>query len=417
MSTLSEALGELGIVITPKQVLEMEKMALLFPLRKTHPLTFDGPTLGVHPIAFTTSDYNALFDLFDVDIEDVRHIINASHSINKSFKVQSDPFNILSVWLIHLAFVYIKNEGVRLSFIRNVGRYLSYRFFCSTVNNSFRYGTNEGVMQATVASLSKKSDIIRYESWRVLIDSNSHVGKLVNPEDRFYKVLKAGGPDKEFLSVLGEFQTSLRSKIVTFAQSYYAVHESGDRIGSHSAVAQNAEGEKILMQVASVTESATKAMVSELLNLNMFVRESKINDVVKGSSSVSASMLRKALQGINQQAIIQSRSVKVFDRSEQDEQGTVYVGIRALVVEIVRVTLRLAKLKRVNLGDHAQVYQTMKDAISSSRSLDVDVADIKRSVAHLIDPLNLTSNEAIRSALRLTVLYYIVYRICDKMKT
>lgn len=87
---ISEGFGELGITITRQQISEMEKLAVHFPLRKTHPLTFDGPYLGVDPVAFLPSDYNALFDVFKIHRKDVDDKIKAISSINRSFNVTSD---------------------------------------------------------------------------------------------------------------------------------------------------------------------------------------------------------------------------------------------------------------------------------------------------------------------------------------
>jgi hypothetical protein len=413
MSTISENFGHLGITISNQQIAAMERTVVHFTLRKTHPLTFDGPYLACDPVAFTTSDTNALFDIFKIRRQDVELKIRATPSIDRNFIVTSDPFNLLSMWLVHLAPIYIKDKRICKEFMLNVLRYYHYKVFTSVVNNSFRHGANRGVMEATVAALSRKSDIIRFESWKRLIDS--HCEKVLDPEDRFYQTVIDGAPDEAFLRVISETQTALRSKIVTFAGSYYEAHKAGNSIGSRSAVGEGADGERIIAQSASVIDSATQAMVAEILNPNMFVHDVSVNDVAKTFSTISPRMLKTALLKINETAVLQTSS-RSFDKVTTDKTGTLYIGVRVLIIEIIRSMVRTAREKRINMANRLEIYDTMRNSYSSSRNLDPDIVAVKRSIANLTDPFNITTNTASLSALRLAVIYYLLYRMIQKMK-
>ena len=408
-----EGFGELGITISNREIMQIERMVTSFVLRKTHPLTFDGIELGVHPVAFTTGDYNALFDVFGLHKKDVEDKIRLIPSIDPSFNVISDPFNLLCFWLCHLAPIYIRDKRVQHQFMANMMRLFLYKIFCSSVNHYFRFGTNKGVMTATVESMTLKSDIIRLESWKRLIDT--HVDRILDPKDNVLATITSASPDEVFLSTIGKQQTALRSKIKTFAIAYYETHAAGDKIGSSSAVATNADGEKILAQTASVIDFATSAMVSEILNPNMLVHEVSVKDVSNLFSNVSPSLLKSALLRINGTAVLQTSSRK-FDEVIAKKDQTTYIGIRALVLEILRSTIRICRTRNVNMGKRALVLKTMRDVYSSSRTTDRDVIDIKNSVSHLIDPFNLTVNPASQSALRLAVIYYFIYRMILKMK-
>jgi hypothetical protein len=413
MSTISEKFGDMGITISRQQIINVEKLAVGFVLRKTHPLTLDGPYLGVHPIAWLPSDTNALFDLFEIRKQDIELKIRDIPSIDRNFVVTSDPFNLLSMWLVHLAPIYIKDKKACYAFQTHILQLFLYKIFCSVVNNSFRHGANEGIMIATVASLSRKSDIVRYESWRRLIDS--HVEKILDSNDRFYKTIVDGSPDDMFLRVISESQTSLRAKIVTFAQSYYEAHSTGNSVGSKSAVGQNGDGEKIVAQTASVIESATAAMTAELLNQHMFVHDISVDDVQKMHSTISARMLKTALLKINETAVLQT-SARTFDKVQTGKDGTLYIGVRVLVIEIIRSMIRICRERRINMGNQVQVFTEMRNVYTSSRNTDPDIIAIKRSVANLVDSFNITSNDASRSTLRLAVIYYLIYRTMQKMR-
>ena len=414
MSLISQNFGKLGINITNDKIHEMEKLAIHFVLRKTHPLTFDGPYLGVDPVAFTKSDTNALFEIFDVKQTDVEKVIRETPTINRKFNVISDPFNLLSMWLVHLAPIYIKDKKVCHDFMMSVLRYLHYKIFCSVVNNSFQHGANRGVMEATISSLKQKSNIIKYESWKLLIDS--HCEKIVDPKGRFYKTIITAQPDKVYLDALAEIQTSLRSKIVTFARAYYSTKLSGDTVVSRSSVGENEEGEKILAQTASVIDSATASMIAEVLNPNLFVNDVSIKDISNLFSTFSDRQLRYCLLKINENAIIQVSSKK-FDKIDRIDNEEVIIGIRLLIVEIVRSMVRLCRIRRVNMGKKAEVFNLMKDIYSSSRNTNPDILKIKRSVGYLVEEFNISDNSATKSALRLGIIYYIVYRTILKLHT
>jgi len=412
--TINEGLGDLGITITHQQILEMEKLAVHFTMRKTHPLTFSGPYLAVDPVAFTTSDYNALFDVFHIHKKDVELKIREIPSIDKNFNVTSDPFNILCLWLCHLAPIYIKDKRICNDFMSNVLRYFHYRIFCSVVNNSFKHGANRAIAEAHVSSLTKKSDVIRLGSWNAVIES--HVEKMLDPNDRFYKTIIDGFPDDMFLRVISESQTALRAKLVTYASGYYEVYKSGDSIGSSSSIAENDEGEKILAQTASVVDSATAAMVAEIVNVNTFIHDVSINDVADMFTTISPRMLKTALLRINETAVLQASSRK-FDEVKKTKEGMLYIGLRGLTVEIIRSMIRICRVRRINLGSSAKVFEEMRKAYSASRQSDSDILDVKRSIANIVDSFNITVNQASQSALRLAVIYYILYRVIQKLKT
>ena len=412
-TTIASGFGELSIAITDSQIVAIERMVIHWGLRRTNPLTLDGMFLGVDPIAFTTSDTNALFDVFHLHSSDVEKVIRTIPSIDRSFNVISDPFNLLIFWLCHLAPIYIKDIKVCHEFQMNLLRLWHYKIFCSVVNNSFKHGVNRGVMEATINTLTRKSDIVRLESWRRLIDS--HCEKILDPTDRFLKYIITASPDDMFLRAISENQTALRSKIVTIARAYYEVHASGDRVGSNSSVAENAEGEKIIAQAASIIDSATAALVSEVLNPNMFINDTSVRDVANLFTTISDRMLKTTLLKINEVAVLQTGS-RTFDKVSKSPEGMIYIGVRSLIVEIIRSMVSICREKRVNMGVHAEVFKTMRDIYTASRNTNEDILTVKRSIGHLIDPFNITSNPASQSTLRLAVIYYIILRAILKLR-
>jgi hypothetical protein len=226
----------------------------------------------------------------------------------------------------------------------------------------------------------------------------------------------SASPDEAFLRLISDNQTSLGNKIVLIAQKYYETHRDGGSVKTSTSVGENDEGEKIVAQLSSVIDSATSAMVSEVLSPGAFISESAITDVQHLSTSVSRNSLRQALLKLNEAAVIQAASRK-FDLVEERKDGTVYVGIRHLMKEIIRSMVKLAKDRRINMANQGKLFRELKDAYTSSRNTDPDIAIIKRSMGLLIDDFGISSNAATQASLRLSVIYYILYRTLLKMKT
>ncbi len=413
MLSIPEAFGKLSLTIDKSHVFKLEKMLIYFLSRETHPLTFNGMTLGVHPIAFKDADYNALFDLFQLKKQDVEKTIRQCQAIDRNFAVTSDPYNLLIFWLFHLAPQFLKEKQLCQQFQFNLIKFFLLKVFCSVTNNSFRYGANESIMMVAISELTLKSDVIRLGSWDALLDS--HAERLIDPKDRFYKILVNLENDDAFLRVIAETQTSIRAKIVTFAQNYYLAHSKGDRIDYKSSVAQNAEGEKILAQTASVIDSATQGMIAELLNSQLFVNDVAVTDVANLYKSISARMLKMALLKINETAIFQT-SQRQFDEIKQVNNKTIYVGLRVLTIELIRSMISVCRKRRVNMGNKALVFETMRNIYTSSRTTDPDILNIKNSVSELVDSFKITSVTATSSTLKLAVISYLLYRTIDKMK-
>lgn len=137
MDYIKTEFSKLGIVLDRNKVRQMHELAVRFRLRGENVLVFNGMELGVHQIAFKTSDRVALFALFNIEESDVKTRIRSIPTINKAHNVESDPFNLFCFWLMHLAYVYLDDERLRDGFLMSVAQYFHYKIFTSVVKNSF----------------------------------------------------------------------------------------------------------------------------------------------------------------------------------------------------------------------------------------------------------------------------------------
>lgn len=404
-----QELSKLGLAITDKTILDMEALTIRFEIRGSHAMALNSQLLGVHPITFTDGDRAAFFALFGTSEAAVAEAITRIPTINQEFKVASDPFNLLAVWVIHLAHHLIKHDKVRHAFQLNVAKYLHYRFFTSLVNYFFRHGADERIMTATVNGMTRKFDIVVYGTWRKVIEARCE--DLLAKGSVHHRALVDGTPDagpRSVLYAITDTQTRIRDRVKNVVSEYYEVREKGDAVVSRPAVTEM-DGEKILTQTTSAYDTVISALCAEALNINQFVDRDEASKIARQFPAISATMLIATLTQLSQTASLQAMS-RELDKTERRDGKTIHVGVRALITAIVQGSFRYCQKSGVDLTNKAAVYIRLKNVYSSSRIGDPNITTIKDSVVHFVDTSGRTARESTRSSLRLAIIMYIVLR-------
>jgi len=409
-SYIKTAFSDLGISITPDHILKMERLVIGFEIRGKHPEALNSPLLAVHPISFLDSDRSAFFDLWGYKESTIASVIKRIPSINKSFKVQSDPLNVLAVWVIHLAYVFIKNPTVRINFQINVAKYLHYRFFTSIVNHMFSHGAHEDIMVATIESLTKKYDIIVEGTWRRVIEARCR--DLVDDSSIHIEAFRTADHDGKFLYVISDTQTRMRDKIKIIASTYYDYNEKGIRVESSSLVKEH-EGEKYLAQSVSMLDTMITNVFSEVTSINKFINKPLIVAMVNQFGATSVPLLTNFLTQISSIATQQSMKKDldktiIINKGQPDEQEIV-VGMRALVALIIQSSYRYCIKQGLSIKtNRAKLYVDIKNIHKSSRISDENIVKVKNSVSYLVKQYGKTTREATQASLRLAFIMYII---------
>ncbi len=416
---IKEKFSNLGIHIGEQQIHGMMRIIMNFETRGYHIEALNKPLLAVHKMAFNDSDRNALFDNFGVKESVVKQLIAEIPNaiVNKEFIVRSDPFNLLSIWLIHLSYIFIKEKIVRDSFIRNIAKYLIYKFFTSVVNNSFRVGVNEGVMTATIESLSNKFDIVRYGTWKRVIEQKCNVF-IVGAKDDDSRGLHAlnveRGDDYGILYAITDPQTRIRSMVVGIANIYYKLHAEGVSIKDRSRIGEF-DGEKYITQATSNFDTTISSTFAELSSKDKFLDEKLIRFVVAQFPATTYPLVRNFLISITAITADQTRGRKL-DETKQIDNKTIIVGIRRLVQLLIQSSYRYCIKENVSLSNKHAVYVKIKNIYQSSRISDPSLVRVKDSVGYIVDLCGGTAREATKSSLRLAFIMYVILKSMKYLK-
>jgi hypothetical protein len=404
--TIAAALDTLKITITDHQIDAMLLQVASFEVRRSHPIALNSQLLGVYPISFIDTDRAALFSLFHTDEKTVKHLIQKIPAINPEFKVTSDAFNILALWLLHRSYRDIPDLKRREEFQLAVAKYLHYRFFTSLVNHYFQHGAVEKVMQSVIAGLSRKFYIIVYGTWKATIEARCR--DLISEQSIHRQTMEQADDDKRFLGVLQDCQTRIRDQIKNVTQAYYEAHKRGDAIDSRPATTETQDG-KILVHTAKTLDLMIFNLQNEMLTARLFVDTETVRSLSRQFSAISEDTLRSALLTIVDLADTQ-RDSRQLDVIKINDGRELYVGMRAFVANLIQKTYRYCMASGVDVTNRAAIYVKAKNIFSSSRIGDEDILALKQSVEYLVDHISTSRRETTKSSLRLCILLYIILR-------
>lgn len=398
--------SKLGISITNREITQMERLVISFETRGSHVLAF-GQLLGVYPAAFKDDDRLAFFDLFGVREDEVKRMVKSIPSINNDFKVASDPFNLLAVWILHLSHAMIKNPKVRDQFMLNVAKYLHYRFFTSLVNNFFPHMANEKIMAATIDRLTRKYDIVVFGTWKKLIEARCK--SLLDRSSIHYRSIEKADDDDKYLYVVTDTQTRIRDRVKNIVNVYYDTRAKGGEVKSRAAVTE-IDGEKVLIHTSSALDTMVSSVFADASNVRVFVDPQIIRSISQQFPTISTSALRQTLTAISamikQQSLTKELDIPIVQRKDR----TITVGIRVLLRDIIQSAFRYCIRNRIPLDNKAEVYIRIKNVFSSSRISDESITGVKDRMVFLIDDVTDTSRESTKSSLRLAVIMYVIFR-------
>lgn len=409
LNTLSK---EYPIEVTVKHMREIYSILIDFETRRDHPLTLNSQLVGVHPIAFVPKDTAAIFDVFNVDRHEFSKVLNTivdnkgNPIINRDFNVTGNTFNNFIVWMfyriVNSPSLSRKNQELTLFYLSKLWL---YKFLTSRINRNFKkYKCSEALMQATINNLTQKSDIIRYGTWKAVIEAQCI--KFSESSNLHYRTIHEFYDDKKVFYLMSDTQTRIRDKLKNIFAILMNTKELGDQLGSYSSTA-DIDGEKIIVNQISTFDIMINSILSELTNTSSFIEDKLIKVVAALFSNVKEDMLKSLLVKYCILAESQIKSGDI-DKVVQIRKDELFVGARALVKQIIQKSYRFCIKKNLNMQNKIEILNSVKNIYSSSRITDSNLVQIKDSVNYFIERHGNTRRQATISSLRISFILYIM---------
>ena len=380
-------------VIQTRQLIRYVQM---YELRDKNPLAFNTPMLAVDRAYFLPKDASFLFDNFNIYRPDFLRAIHECVSVNKSYHVTGNDFNILCIWLIYCYLKSNLTKQMKYDGAFWIAVLLNYKFFTGKVQTCFPKGVNHGVMQATIDGLSAKCDIKKPETptWRAII--YDHCKTLLGNDSVHKHTLETFQQDNDVLYVISDLHTRLSAKILTVSTEYYENIKKGITVQSTDATIENAEGERELKAIKATLDNTINNIVGSVLNINTFISFIDIKSVCALTKTVTPPMLQEALIAFSNMATVQNRANE-SDKVETIKNQKYYVGYRVLVTEIIQKSYRYCALKGIDMRSNMQILECVRNAYKSSRLDDKDITAIKFSVDKFVHENTKYKRDATRS--------------------
>lgn len=399
---LKENFDALKLKMTYKEFDELLKVTLLYELRDTHPLVLNSPYIGTEKVLFTEDDKNNLYDIFNIDVREVRDIIKRCEKINPSHNVSSNPFNVIITYLLHRISKTANHEKVFLA----LANYWQYMFFSSLVNRRFPHGANKDIMTLVIEDLNLKYDIKVYGTWKEVINHRSLY--LDSRESIHRDTLDKYSVDDKIVYLMSDVQTRLRSQLNLITTLYYDYNKDNNKILSVSST-MNIDGETVLRESASGFNNVSNVVYNKVLNKNLFVNDKYIDLVLHFQKDISKGLLIRTLITMSDLAMSQ-RTDETTRKIVKKRDGSIYyMGIEGFTHEMLStIYSKIAVDKSVKLNNKLSILVATRNIFTNSRSKEPGVLNTKSSIRQFLIDNKIASRDRTLSSVAIALPLYFV---------
>lgn len=414
------------IKVTPALANAVIKFTTAFELKNTHPLALNTYTLGIYQFHFLPVDRDAFLNLFQTSERDIskllrpllsgKMILGATNtelrtmlknvdSVNSNFKVASDPYNLFSIYLLYCFNTSSLPQKLKHEVCIKIVLLLEYKFFTSLVNHRFPYRANEQIMTAMFENLSGKFDIKVYGTWKNVMVARA---EDILAEDSIHNTtFEKFNDDKAIIYVVTDIQTRIRSQINLVTAEYMKAKATNDTIGTYSSIGNDLEGEKVLLDNASVYDVMFTSVYTNLLSITKWLDDSSIRLIAGLFTALNANAFRSFLIRFSELAVKQKNSGESKKIVIKDDQEY-YVGCEILIEQIIQKSFRFCTHNGIDIRKPLNVLKALKNVYSASRVQDKNILILRDSVSIILDDIAQTTREATLSALRIGLMLYII---------
>lgn len=400
---------ELNEPITSETIQMLEQYCIYFETKNEHPLALNTAVLGVNSIYFLNYDRDILFQILGIKESHMREIIANTSYIDTNMKVSSDTYNNLIIWTAHRILVSKDlDEKQKEIGLFSLFKMMHYKFFTSIVNHSYKHGANRSIMEATIRNLSNKFDIIRYGTWKKLIEQKSR--SIFGKDSIHYKTLLNYDDDKKILYIITDIQSRIRHQIVLVNREYYKNWEDGDTIDSYDNVSTDKDGNKVITATSNVYDLMISSLLAQIQSPARFIDNELIHALCSIFTYIREDAFRRILMVFTQKAALQAASndLEKIDKGMTGED--IYIGCNVLIREMIQKSYRYCLLQKVDTTNKNAILKQCKNLYASSRVTNEDILMIKRSVTEFVLACNESKRDATNASIAIAFILYIIIR-------
>lgn len=354
---------------------------------KEHIEFFGGNLLGVNIIRFTDSYINILYDELNIDSIDLNKKLLKVKGINKDFKISSDLFNNVIMYITHRWVAEGNNKAAYDTVIL-----FFYRTIAALISNVFRYTANKKIIDVAYSKLNKKNlikklgswgEVMKYRSTELLSKDSIHKLTLLNYND----------VDK-VVYLINDSQGRVRDSFKNYYSVIVETQEEGSLLIDKSSVIKDINGEEVLSDYVHHLSSKIAYIHSIILDEKSFIKNDLMNIVVDINTNTSKVSVIDSLSWIH-----------------NNYNGTNTATINKFIDNTMIHSLNaILTFTDVNKNDLVGILIRLKNSILSSRSQSKELLTARKLGLKIIKK-TLKARMSMLLSVRTSVMIYIILRV------
>jgi hypothetical protein len=359
---------------------------------------FGSNLLGVHVLQFRDKDHDRFFnEILNIDYDLLKEDLYKLDSIDPSYKVSSDVFNLSCFYLMHRYYSESSlTDSVKQNAYIDVALLFYYRCTQALMSAYFKYPADPKLAEAAFARLSHKFLIKRLGTWGKVIEFRAK--ELFEKESIHLKTIKGYNDDAMIIYMINDSQGRIRSMMKSYAEVFYAAYEENDRVGSTTSVVTDMEGKESVKEKTKSIESIVTYMRQTLIDEDSFVKKEMVDVIYSVNKNTSTRMIDQTL--------------RYMCRSYNDSKKMKQIDDFVSSVVVYSFYLIDQEIKPKSYRDLPVILTKLKNLYLSTRTIDEEMIRIRDMGQSIVNDsvAGQTYHKSLLMATRTSLLLYISLR-------
>lgn len=361
-----------------------------------HMQFFGGALLGVNVLRFTDADIAKFYEeVVDVDLIGLTSDIRKLKTINHTFKVGGDIFNLTLVYCMHRFLTSSKlKDKDRQRAAYDTALIFFYRCAAALLSSYFTYPADPKLAQMAYANLSNKHLIKKLGSWNAVMHYRaSDLSGIKGIHRQSFLSFK---DDIANVYIITDSQNRIRDLIKNYYAEFDRARLAGERLGVTSSSWTDGEGEDSLKEKTNDVQGIVTYIRSIMPDKHSFIKDELIRVVVNINVNTSFRMV-KAVLGWLSDALADPKTSKLVDEF-----------VSKVIVQSMYFIDNQMELR--NKNDFPYILKQLKNLYLSTRTTDPDIDDIREKGFKLLKIFDPKTSDSLTLSTRTTIILYISLR-------
>lgn len=365
-------------------------------LNHEHLEFFGGNLLGVQVIRFKDSYVLKMYDeVLDIDAQKLKEDIRKLKTIDHSYKVSGDIFNLTLMYMLHrfiVADTLPKEIKERAAY--DVAIIFFYRCIAALLSDWVRHPFDPKIAQLAYANLSKKFLIKELGSWGKVMDYRAK--DLSGPNSVHRNNLIKFNDDSTVVNAINDSQGRIRDMVKNYYSELMNVKDSGSSIAVTSSTYIDAEGEETIKEKTKSVEAYVTYMRNSIIDKHTFVKDDLVSIISKINTNTSFRMVKHTLTWL----------------SEHYNEGKNHKEVDDFISSVVVQSMYLIQnnIDTKHNRDYPHILLALKNLYLSTRTTDTDIDHIRDLGLDLVNKANGKVSNSLALATRTSIILYISLR-------